>query len=434
MSERAGKPSWSAALRRRRDTLWGILDQGVFSLCNFGLSLAIVHHASPTEFGAFSLAYAIYWLALGASRAITSEPLVVRHTTSSDASWRGSVKAATGTSLAAGAAAGAACVSIGLLAPGVIGSALVAIGVSLPGILLQDAWRYAFFARNEGSKACLNDSLVAVFLVVSFGWLLSSSHQSVGAFVLAWGASTTLAGIVGALQAAALPSPARFLEWWKEHVDLASRFLLEFVAFGASTLAIFAVGALAGLEAAGAMRAGQILLAPITVLIAGTSLFAIPAGVRSLEETPHLFQRRIRSIAVALGSIALVWGAVIASLPDRWGTAVLSASWAGAHAIIVPLTAWMIGVCVAIGPHYGLRALGAARRSLRARLIVTPLALGAPAVGALLGDALGAALGLAIVGWAEAAVWWTQFSRGTADHAASSDVAESLLTPGTSVG
>ena len=57
---------------------WGVADQALSSLMGLGLSIVVAHVVSPTEFGAFALALAVYYMALGASRALASDPFVVR--------------------------------------------------------------------------------------------------------------------------------------------------------------------------------------------------------------------------------------------------------------------------------------------------------------------------------------------------------------------
>ena len=43
--------------------------------------------------------------------------------------------------------------------------AFLALGLTLPGLLLQDSWRYSFFALGRGSQAFLNDMIWAVTLL-----------------------------------------------------------------------------------------------------------------------------------------------------------------------------------------------------------------------------------------------------------------------------
>ena len=49
--------------------------------------------------------------------------------------------------------------------------AFLALGVTLPLLMLQDSWRFAFFALGRGSQAFLNDSVWAVGLVIALVYL-----------------------------------------------------------------------------------------------------------------------------------------------------------------------------------------------------------------------------------------------------------------------
>jgi hypothetical protein len=80
------------------------------------------------------------------------------------------------------------------------------------------------------------------------------------------------------------------------------------------------------------------------------------------------------------------------------------------------------------GASIGLRALVAARRSLRARLLVSLLQLVGATGGAAAGGARGAAWGLAIAGFLGAAVFWRQFNKAF-DERLRSELAERELAP-----
>ena len=58
---------------------WGVGDQALSSLTNFFMGILVARTVSPDDFGAFSLAFGAYVLALVVSRGLTGEPLVVRH-------------------------------------------------------------------------------------------------------------------------------------------------------------------------------------------------------------------------------------------------------------------------------------------------------------------------------------------------------------------
>jgi O-antigen/teichoic acid export membrane protein len=86
--------------------------------------------------------------------------------------------------------------------------------------------------------------------------------------------------------------------------------------------------------------------------------------------------------------------------------------WRPAPALVVPYTVWVIGGCLIGGATAGLRALGAARRSLRAMIIASVLFLTCSGVGTYLDGATGAVVGAAAATMAAALVWWWQLRLG----------------------
>ena len=54
--------------------------------------------------------------------------------------------------------------------------------------MLQDSWRYSFFALGRGSQAFLNDPVWAVALLPALVLLRATGHANVFWFVFAWGA------------------------------------------------------------------------------------------------------------------------------------------------------------------------------------------------------------------------------------------------------
>jgi len=85
---------------------WGLLDQALSSLTNFALTFTAARSLDPHAFGGFSLAFAAYLLALGFSRSVGSEPLVVRFSGAREEEWRAAVREAAGMALAGALLAG----------------------------------------------------------------------------------------------------------------------------------------------------------------------------------------------------------------------------------------------------------------------------------------------------------------------------------------
>ena len=188
---------------------WGLADQILSSLTNFLLGLLLARAVGPREFGAFGLAYATYTLALGASRALASEPLVVRFSAGSNDQWRTAVAGAAGTSIVLGAIAGTSSLVVATLTGGPLRSAFALLGIALPGLLVQDAWRFSFFAVGRGDRAFWNDFVWAAVLFPGAALLLYSGKASMPALMAAWAIAGWTAAAVGLAQARVRPRPSR---------------------------------------------------------------------------------------------------------------------------------------------------------------------------------------------------------------------------------
>ena len=391
---------------------WGVADQGLSSLTNFALGIAVAREVSSAEFGAFGITYATFLVVMGISRSVGTDPLAVRFSASSEREWRIGSTAATGSALAVGIAAGIICGVVGTILQGTAGLSLIALGVSLPGLMLQDSWRYIFFAKGEGSRAFINDLVWTTALIPSIGFALTIGDKTVMSFVLAWGAAGTLAGIFGIYQSRILPAPLGAASWWKRNSDLAPYFLGEFIAYGGTTqLTTYGIGLVTSLSVLGAFRAAEILMGPLNVLVLGLNMVAVPEGVRAIQTSPARLRFICALFAAAVAGASLLLGIIIWALPDSAGESLLGASWKEAHRVILLLAIVRAASGVGAAAGAGLRALGAARRSLGVRLIGAPVVIFTSVGGAALWGLIGAARGMAISACLLAAVWWFQLER-----------------------
>ncbi|AJC60812.1 putative integral membrane protein [Streptomyces sp. 769] len=386
---------------------WGLADQAASSLSNFVVGIYVARSLGLTAFGVFSLAWVTYGVVLSVSRGLATDPLVVRFSGVSDASWRAAVARSSGTALGVGAAIGVACLAVGPALGGDVGSAFACLGVVLPGLLLQDAWRYAFFAAGTGRKAFVNDLVWGVALVPAM--VLAARVGSVAAFVLAWGASAAVAAAYGALQSGIRPRLTGAREWLREHRDLGYRYLVENVSTsGASQLRAYGLGAIVGVGAVGAVRGAELLLGPFMAVLMGLSLVTVAEAARVLRRTPH----RLGTFCLLLGGgqavAALLWGAALLLVPDRVGELVLGGVWSSASQLIVPAALGVAGAGLGTGAAAGLRALAAARRSLRCQLFASTCYVIGGLGGAAVAGTVGSAWGVAAATVCGSAVWWLQ--------------------------
>ena len=396
---------------------WGLIDQAFSSLTNFALGIIVARTVPIAEFGAFSLAFAAYLLAVNLTRAFPMQPLAIRYSAATADAWRRGSAAALGSVLLVGLVGGLAFVPLGLLLGGTIGLAFVALGLTLPGLLLQDGWRSAFFAAGQGSKAFRNDLVWACTLFPWLGLIAATGQTSIFWLTVAWGGAATIAAVVGLIQTGIRPQPLMARSWWREHRDLGPRYLTEaVVSTGANQAAMYGVGIVAGLSAVGAVRAGLLLFGPLQILLAGISLMVVPEGVRALQHSVGRLGRGAVVLSVGLAAIALIWGIMLQLIPEPVGHVLLGDTWDAAKPLFGPLTLAYAGLMGGIGAAIVLRALANARRSLRANLFGST-ANGVAILGAALAGSLGATWGFAAAAGLGLLGWWRQAALAVNDAA-----------------
>jgi O-antigen/teichoic acid export membrane protein len=394
---------------------WGLADQAVSSMTNFAVGIYVARSLGVTAFGVFSLAWVTYGVVLNVSRGLGTDPLMVRYSGVSTGEWRAGVSRASGTAFAVGAAAGAVSVLFGLAIGGTIGEAFMALGIVLPALLLQDAWRFAFFAAGAGRRAFANDVVWAVALVPAL--LLAAQDGTVVAFVLAWGLSGAVAAAFGTLQAGMVPGFGQVRDWLADQRDLGSRYLVENVSnSGGSQLRMYGLGAIVGLAGVGTVRGAELLMGPFLAILMGLSLVTVSEAVRMLRRSTHQLWRFCLLLGAGQAGAALLWGLVLMFVPDRAGELALGDVWATAAQLILPITLSVAGASVCSGAAAGLRALGAARRSMRAQLVASLAYVTFGLAGAVMGGALGSAWGTATATWTSAVLWWLHLRAGLREH------------------
>jgi O-antigen/teichoic acid export membrane protein len=408
---------------------WGLSDQALSSVTNFVVSFFVARSVGVREFGAFSLAFAVYLFSLNVSRALGTEPLGVRFARTAPREWRQAVRSATGLATVVGMLASLICLVAGSVVGGHHGRTFMVLALFMPSLLVQDGWRYAFFAAGRGGQAFLNDLVWALALVPALAALLISGKNSIALFMLAWGGAASVAAAVGIVQAGVVPRPLRSLQWLRQQGDLTSRYLVEFVAFSGSVqLYFYGIGAFAGLAAVGSIRGGQLLLGPLNVLTMGIGIVAIPEAVRALAVSLRQLVVTTLIVSGVLVAGVVSWGLVVLLAPTHLGTAVLGPTWEPARQVVLPLVVMEALNAANTGAFVGLRALAAVRRSVRARLIASACFITGGIGGAALGGTSGAAWGLAIAAGVNAVVWWQQQWRALRDHRAA--IEKERLQPG----
>jgi O-antigen/teichoic acid export membrane protein len=390
------------------------------SMTNFLLSVYVARTLGAVAFGAFSLAYVTYAFALNASRGLSTDPFVVRFSGTDLPTWRRAVARCTGTALIVGLVTGACAIVAGRLLGGTAGLGFLALGLTLPGLLLQDSWRYAFFAQGRGHHAFINDTVWAAVLIPSLAFLRISGHANVFWLVFVWGASATAGAVIGPLQARVVPNLAGAWEWLSRHRDLAPRYLAEGSASNASTqLRTYGFDLILGLAAVGYIQAAITLMGPFRIVFLGMGLFMVPEAAGVLRRSPRHLPLFCLAASSGLALLGLAWGVVLlVALPRGLGQLMLGSIWRPTYPLVLPTTLWVMGTGALSGAFVGLHALAAARRSLRATLFVSALGLASSLAGAMIAGTVGAMWGSAAASWIGVLVSWGQLRRAQHERVA----------------
>ena len=397
---------------------WGLADQALSSLSNLAVGVVVARSSTVADFGVYALAFGGYTIALNVSRAISTEPLAVRHSGTRTPAWQRAVRASTATALLTGflgLLVGLAVVAVpSVPSKGV----LLAFALTMPGLLLQDAWRWAFFVVGEGQKAFVNDLIWLLAMLAIFGGLYLTGTQSAFTLTLAWGLGAVIAAIAGRFQAGVAPRRQLIREWVQRNWDLSPKYVGEMLAVS-GTIQVYMLGitAAAGLVATAGIRGAQVLLGPVNVLNQGIRMISVPEAARALKHSYRRLWLVGLAISFGVGAGALAWGAIFLLLPPVVGRELLGPGvWNQAHPVLVPVILLQALGASNAGAFAILRALTAATRGLRVRLISSVVLVSCGITGAYVWGPKGAAWGLAGASFTTLLLWWNEAHRAIAAH------------------
>jgi O-antigen/teichoic acid export membrane protein len=387
------------------------------SISNFAVNIYIARTLGAVQYGAFALAYVTYGFALNASRGLGTDPLLVRFSGTDLPTWKRAVARCTGTATVMGLTMGALALVVSMFLHGTTGMAFLALGLTLPGLLVQDSWRFAFFALGRGGQAFLNDTIWTIVLIPALVLLRQTGHANVFWFVFAWGAAAAVAAVIGPLQARVLPKASGGWGWVSQHRDLGPRYLAEGTLNSSQNqLRNYGIGFILGLGALGYVQAANTLMGPFMVIFFGMGLVLLPEAARILRRAPRRLPLFCACASGGLALLGLAWGVVLLlALPRGLGHLMLGSLWQPTYPLVLPSTIAVMGGCVQAGAGTGLHALGSARRSLRAMAIASALFVVCGLIGAALGGAAGTMYGAAVASWAGAVLFWLQLRHALRD-------------------
>lgn len=387
--------------------MWTISDQAVASLTTLVVVVVFAQRLPIAQFGAISIVLSLYALALGASRAVGTDSLLVRHSASDVESWAPAARSATLTSsaVATGVAAVLALAALSVVGPDLKWPMLV-LALVLPALCLQDGWRFVFFSAARPGMALAND----LVWLVGFGILVAlpatRTLEGATASTAVWSAGGVVACGVGLFQVRRLtrdsklgrPAHRSIVSWVRDNRDLVGRFLLEFaLVTGTTQIVLLAVGGWQGLEGAGQMRTAALIVGPAGVLANGLLVAAVPEAVRKASSGQRIDALVLRLAAIA-AAVLVTWSLLAHLVPDSVGEKLLGEQWALAVPLVTPLGISHAGIYAVVIMGAGLRAIQAVTASLRAVAFLSVLVVISGIVGASV-SALAACTAMAVTAW-----------------------------------
>lgn len=376
-----------------RSAMWGISDQFLYAVSNSALTFVAANILVPNEFGTFALLYTAVVILIGVARALTTEPFTVLTGDLPLEERLPSVRSCLGLCLTLGAASALVLVVVGAVA----GSATtIMFGfVTLP-VMAQDSVRYTLVSLGRPRAAFVNDLI----------WLLVQASATVAALLVGvrsaaslagwWGLGAAAAVAVGIVQLGVTPALREALAWWRRTRTQSIYFALEFLALAGSGYSIvYFVALTSSLADAGAYRGAQAIFGPLTSLTAGLRMVALPAVVRMRPRGRAAILRAVAGVAVSMLAIGMVATALLFVLRGWIGPLLLGATAATAITLIIPMGIGRALSSAGAGPLLGMRAMGAAKRSLGTRVALSLLTVGAAVTGSVVAGAAGAAWGFA---------------------------------------
>ena len=372
-----------------------LFDQVLSSASNYGLSLVVARQTSAGEFGRFSLVYLCALLITGLQRGMVFEP-VLASDGSDERVHRMKIASA-----AFGAAVAMASIGAAVLSGPTYQGIGVLMAVLLVPLLATDRARYVAFLRDP-SRALLIDALWLAIQAGGFIVLVLVGADQSAPYLAVWGIGAGVALLCSGHVRVARPDLAGLKAWFRNDLRRSIGFAIDFLlSQGVSLTAVIGVGAVAGKEIAGALRAGQLTGGPIIVALAVVPIILLPR----IRAQPAKAVRLVVEFAVLAAIASVAWFGLLIVVGVDGLRHILGDSASAVAPLLPQFMLYFILVCIGIPVASGVKSLGTARHFVTARLIAVPASLAVIPVVALWPSANAAAWALVGAGVASAVIW-----------------------------
>lgn len=380
-------------------------DQGVSSVGNFVLVVAVARVSDADAFGAFSLAYLAYGLCLALFRAGLGDVLLLRtrQGAETERSYSGFLAVAAGLGLTLGAPLAA----ISLILGDQVRDPMLAIAVTLPLLLIQDAYRFVMISSRYGRRALTIDTVWVVVQVALFTVTAAAAVLQTGAgLIVLWATAAFVSAVLALFLSRIRPRISELRPSVGASRVRIQSLMMDYLVFSGTVYAgLYAVPLIANLATLAALRGAQVFFAPFEVMMNGVRLATLPALANALSVSRSAFRHRAILLSVGFLALAIVWGAVVIFLPDAIGEAALGDTWTTTKPLLGAFVCGYIALAVSTPVMDGVRGGAGTRAILSARLWAGFLQGGGILLGVAVAGAKGGAIGFAIGLWLGFMVW-----------------------------
>lgn len=403
---REGRGPLARLLSRRSNLVLGVLDQGVSSITNLALNIAVASTSSSETFGALGVAITLYLLEFGVISGAIVEPYSVTEHDSAGDSTRHAVAA----SVAVGLLLAGAHLVAAALASGTLAAFLLAYAVATPGLVAQISGRGLLIGLGR-TRVAFESNLIWAVVQLGGSALALETGSTLGLFA-AWAAGGWVSAGYCLWHLRAGPRIVAWRSWFRGRTRLAASWAGEQIAQqGMAQVAVFTLGAVAGLSAVSSYRGALQLTGPATVVVGGLRQVILPGAARRARAEDGSLRRAITIVAFAFPAVSFVLVAPFLLLPDQVGGRVLGETWDGARAVLPWIIVMRMANTALAAFALGMRATHEYRATLYLRVLGGASTLvAATAAGARWG-AMGASAAMAVVAVIQVPFWRAAFTR-----------------------
>jgi O-antigen/teichoic acid export membrane protein len=326
---------------------WGLLDQALISAASFVLLILLARALSPHDFGAFTLVYGAMLVANYAQTAFVTQPHNVIGASQAGQDYRVYTRSALVVQLCFSAALALGAALAALVAAGFgsdYASLLLAAAAALPFWQLQELVRRVLYTEGRQRAAFGNDVLAYGGLAAGVAVLAIAGSLTAPAALVVLAVAAAVAAAVGFR--VIRPSLAS-VPWSRnvvaENLHFGKWLAGSFAAQWTATQAYLYLAALIlGVAVTGALKAVQLILSPLHVLLFSLSTMLPIRLSRTLAREPAAFDREARLAFRVTFPVVAVYCALVALFADQILELLYGETYAGYGRVLVIFAAYYL--------------------------------------------------------------------------------------------